>query len=141
MEVYSGDKPLTSEERKKLKEILLKNRGPAYIPGLVEKFGAHAGLFISQLLYWEGKGHNPDGWIYKSEKEMQEETGLTRSAQRKARKVLVGKGVMEEELRGLPRRLWYRSDLQALMTFLDVEPPSDAKQGSAGFGDWDDIPF
>ena len=76
---------------------------------------------MSQLLFWDGKGHDPDGWIYKTEKEMERETGLTRSAQRKARRVLVGKGVLEEDKRGLPRRLYYRADLRALMDIRSVE--------------------
>lgn len=101
MGVYSGDEPLTSEEREELRDTLLEDRGPAYVPWLVREFGPHGGLFMSQLLFWDGKGHDPDGWIYKTEKEMERETGLTRSSQRKARKVLVGKGVLEEDKRGL----------------------------------------
>src|SRR5215217_9490268 len=115
MGVYWGDEPLTSEEREELREDLLDDRGPAYVPWLVWEFGPHGGLFMSQLLYWDGKGHDPDGWIYKTEKEMEQETGLTRSSQRRARRVLVGKGVLEVDKRGLPRRLYYRTDLRALM--------------------------
>ena len=126
MGVYSGDEPLTSEEREELREALVEDRGPAYAAWLVREFGPHGGLFISQLLYWDGKGHDPDGWIYKTEKEMEQETGLTRSSQRKARKVLVGKGVLEEDKRGLPRRLYYRADLRALM---------DIKSGEANVGE------
>src|SRR5215203_692349 len=125
MGVYSGDEPLTSEEREELREALVEDRGPAYAAWLVREFGPHGGLFISQLLYWDGKGHDPDGWIYKTEKEMEQETGLTRSSQRKARKVLVGKGVLEEDKRGLPRRLYYRADLRALM---------DIQSGEANVG-------
>ncbi len=121
MGLYSGDEPLTSEEREELRDTLLEDRGPAYVPWLVREFGPHGGLFMSQLLFWDGKGHDPDGWIYKTEKEMKRETGLTRSAQRKARKVLVGKGVLEEDHRGLPRRLYYRADLLALMGILSGE--------------------
>jgi hypothetical protein len=119
MGLYEGREPLTSGEREELREILLEGRGPAYVPRLVREFGPHGGIFMSQLLYWDGKGHDPNGWIYKTEKEMEQETGLTRSAQRKARTVLKGKGVLEEDLRGLPRKLHYRTDLRALMDILD----------------------
>ncbi len=136
MGVYSGDEPLTSEEREELRESLLEDRGPAYIPWLVKEFGAQAGLFMSQLLFWDGKGHDPDGWIYKSEKEWRYETGLTRSAVRNARKILTRRGVLEEEKRGLPRRLYYRADLRALMTVLigapllsATEDPEDLWEG------------
>src|SRR5829696_9691010 len=131
MGVYSGDEPLTSEEREELREDLLEDRGPAYVPWLVREFGPHGGLFISQLLYWDGKGHDPDGWIYKTEREMEQETGLTRTYQRKARKVLVGKGVMEEDRRGLPRRLYYRADLRALTDILSGEGSSTEQMSYA----------
>jgi hypothetical protein len=121
MGVHSGDESLTSEEREELREAILEDRGPAYVPWLVREFGPHGGIFMSQLLFWDGKGHDPDGWIYKTEKEMERETGLTRSFQRKARKVLVGKGVLEQDLRGLPRQLYYRADLRALMDILSGE--------------------
>jgi hypothetical protein len=121
MAVYSRAEPLLSEERERLRKTLLENRRPAYVPWMVREFGPHGGLFLCQLLHWDGKGHDPDGWIYKTEKEMELETGLTRTFQRKARNVLVGKGVLEEDLRGLPRRLHYRADLRALMDILSGE--------------------
>jgi hypothetical protein len=127
MEVYSGEESLTSEEREELRDTLLEDRGPAYVPWMVKEFGPHAGLFMSQLLFWDGKGHDPNGWIYKTEKEMEQETGLTRSSQRKARKILVGKGVLEEDKRGLPRRLHYRADLRALMAILNGEVSTGQK--------------
>ncbi len=127
MGVYSGDESLTSEEREELRDTLLEDRGPAYVPWLVREFGPHAGLFMSQLLFWDGKGHDPDGWIYKTETEMERETGLTRSSQRKARKVLVGKGVLEEDKRGLPRRLHYRASLRALVDILSGEASTGQK--------------
>ncbi len=129
MGVYSGDEPLTSEEREELRETILEDRGPAYVPWLVREFGPHGGLFMSQLLFWDGKGHDPDGWIYKTEKQIERETGLTRSSQRKARRVLVRKGVLEEDKRGLPRRLHYRADLRALMGI----PSGEASTGQKAY--------
>jgi hypothetical protein len=52
MEFYSGDEPLTTENREELKETLWDDKKLAYFPWLVEMFGAQAGLFMSQLLYW-----------------------------------------------------------------------------------------
>ena len=42
---------------------------------LVKKLkGDHcAALFLGQLIYWTGKGANPDGWIYKTYQEWEEE--------------------------------------------------------------------
>ncbi len=93
----------------------------------VKELGPAAGIFVRQLLFWEGKGHDAEGWIYKTEEEMEHETGLTRWAQRKARKILVGRGVLEEDKRGLPRRLHYRVDLMALSQTLN---PNYSQEGS-----------
>jgi hypothetical protein len=131
MGVCSGDEPLTSEEREELREALLEDRGPAYVPWMVREFGPHGGIFMCQLLYWDGKGHDPDGWIYKTEREMEHETGLTRTSQRKARRVLIGKGVLEEDRRGLPRQLYYRADLRALMDIRTGEGSSTEQKARA----------
>ena len=47
--------------------------------------GVEAGVFASQFFYWHGKGHDPDGWVYKTQAEIEEETGLTRRNQETAR--------------------------------------------------------
>jgi hypothetical protein len=146
MGLYVGREPLTREEREELTETLLEDRGPAYAPWLVREFGPHGGIFMSQLLFWDGKGHDPDGWIYKTEKQMERETGLTRSSQRKARRVLVGKGVLEEDKRGLPRRLHYRTDLRALMDILSGKVTTGqgvraSEEGISGLTGEEDISF
>lgn len=81
--------------------------------------GATGGLFLSQLLYWSDKGADPDGWIYKTQEEWQEETALTRSEQERARRILRDKGILEEVKRGVPSRLFYRLNMDALATMLD----------------------
>jgi hypothetical protein len=85
------------------------------------RFSPAAGIFLRQLVFWIGKEHDPDGWIYKTETEMEEETGLTRHHQRKARKILVAAGVLEETKRSIPRKLYYRVDLKKLAEALDAE--------------------
>lgn len=85
----------------------------------VKKFGAFAGIYIRQLVFWADKGMDPDGWIYKSEGEWEDETGLSRDGQRKARKALEKFGVLESRRRGLPCRLWYRADLEKLAELLE----------------------
>jgi hypothetical protein len=46
------------------------------------------------LLFLSDKGHNPEGWVYKSEAEMGRETGLTKREQQTARRKLLGLGVI-----------------------------------------------
>jgi len=117
------------EERQDLKERIMESASDDYFElqaRCVKGLGPAAGIFARQLLFWEGKGHDAKGWIYKTEEEMEQETGLTRWAQRKARKVLVRKGVLEEVRRGLPCRLHYRVDL---MTLSETLNPSYSQEG------------
>jgi hypothetical protein len=86
--------------RQKVKEML-PNRTVGYSPDLARAVGgATIGLFLSQLLFLSDKGHNPDGWVYKSEAEMGRETGLTKREQQTARRKLLALGVIAIERRG-----------------------------------------
>jgi hypothetical protein len=80
--------------RQKVKD-LLPNQIVGYSPHLARIVGgATIGLFLSQLLFLSDKGHNPDGWVYKSEAEMGRETGLTKREQQTARRKLLSLGVI-----------------------------------------------
>ena len=74
----------------------------AYSPILAEIGGsAKAGIFLSQLLYWWGKGKDPQ-WIYKTIAEIEKETHLTRSQQDCAIRDWKRLGVIEVEIHGQP---------------------------------------
>jgi len=80
--------------RQKIKDML-PHRVVGYSPELARLVGgATTGLFLSQLLYLSDKGHNPEGWVYKSEAEMGQETGLTKREQQTARRKLLSLGVI-----------------------------------------------
>jgi hypothetical protein len=80
--------------RQKVKD-LLPNRIVGYSPDLARAVGgATTGLFLSQLLFLSDKGHDPNGWVYKSEAEMGKETGLTKREQQTARRKLLSLGVI-----------------------------------------------
>jgi len=80
--------------------------------------GVKQAIFASQLLYWHGKGKRADGFIWKTQEEWTEETGLSPAEQRTARKRLVKMGILEEQLKGVPATLHYRLDLEILETFI-----------------------
>jgi hypothetical protein len=71
-------------------------------------------LFVCQLLYWTGKGDDPDGWIYKTREEWTWEIGFSRWEQESARRELRKRGLLEERFKGIPRRLEYRLKLEAI---------------------------
>jgi hypothetical protein len=105
----NGHKPRTTtlphqqiaqNHRQRVKD-LLPNRTVGYSPDLARIVGgATTGLFLSQMLFLSDKGHNPEGWVYKSEAEMGKETGLTKREQQTARRKLLALGVIAIERRG-----------------------------------------
>lgn len=77
-----------------------------------------ASLFLSQLVYWNRRTTDPDRWIYKTREEWQEETGMTRYEQETARNKLKNLGILTEELRGLPAKMYYRLEEEILNDIL-----------------------
>ncbi len=69
-------------------------------PSLVKKFNCPAtAIFVSRFLFLDGKQKDEEGWIYKSQEEIELETGLTESMQRRARKLLRQNQILEERRR------------------------------------------
>jgi hypothetical protein len=94
-------------------------------------------LFLSQLIYWSDKGSDPD-WIYKTIPEWKEEISLSRYALDKARKFLVGKGVLECKVRKIKgssnTSFHYRIDIEkfveSFMEFLEKDDQTRMDTGS-----------
>ncbi|OGN09854.1 MAG: hypothetical protein A3J46_04705 [Candidatus Yanofskybacteria bacterium RIFCSPHIGHO2_02_FULL_41_11] len=90
----------------------------AYHASLAKALGsAKAGIFVGQLLYWYGKGRKGE-WIYKTIKEMQEETYLSRREQEGAIKIAKEKGVLEVRLLGIPAKRHFRIDINKLVMLI-----------------------
>lgn len=79
--------------------------------------GVTAALFLSQMIYWTNRSDD-DGWIYKTQEEWEEETGLSRYEQEGARKKLRSIGVLQEKKKGVPARLFYKVDNDVLFQSL-----------------------
>ncbi|HEC2625677.1 TPA: hypothetical protein R2K43_000835 [Raoultella planticola] len=89
--------------------------------------GVTAALFLSQMTYWTNRSDD-DGWVYKTQEEWEEETGLSRYEQEGARKKLRSIGVLLEKKKGVPARLFYKIDNDVLFQALaaankDAEKP------------------
>lgn len=76
--------------------------------------GVEESLFVSQFFSWYDKGHSPEEWIYRTQDEILEATGLTRRNQETARRRLRSLGMLEEQRAGIPARLTYRLNLDVL---------------------------
>lgn len=96
----------------------------AYFPRLAQVVrGVTPGLFLAQLCYWHGKQADPDGWIRKSAREMEDETGMVRSEQQSARRVLRLLQVVHERLRGVPATVEYQINFDRLQALWNAGPP------------------
>lgn len=112
-------------------EAILGDRPIAYHASLARALNSvTAGVFLSQLLYWQPRSQHTDGWVWKTQEQIYEETALTRREQETARAVLRKAGIIEEKRAGVPAKLYFRVDMQRL-----VERLSDFQQGRAGAGE------
>ncbi|MBN6075771.1 DNA replication protein [Aggregatibacter actinomycetemcomitans] len=95
---------------------LLRNTGRsiAYRPNLARLFGGVvAEIFFEQIFYWQDKA-DPVLGVYKTQEELEFETGLSRKEQETARKLLREKGVLIETHKRLEHRLYYKINLDVL---------------------------
>lgn len=91
----------------------------AYQPGLALVFrSVPVGIFLSQMLYWQGKETLSDGWMYKTIEEMKAETGLSRHQQNLIIKRLVAAGLIETKLAGIPAKRHFRLNLDEFLNRL-----------------------
>lgn len=106
------------------KDVLLKilmDKPVSYHADFAKVLGSvTAGLFLSQAIYWTGKGFMEDGWFYKSREEWKNELGMSRKEQETARKKLRNEGVLEEHLRSLPARIYYRVNFDRLIEIMRI---------------------
>lgn len=104
---------------KEVFKTFLTSRPIAFYPDFSAVGGStNAGVLLSQLFYWKDKESDPDGWIYKTQKDWLNEISLTRAEQETARKKLRDAGILQEKLKGNPAKLYYRIDFDALITAL-----------------------
>ena len=84
-------------------------RPVAYFPEIAKAFGSvKAGVFLCQLMYWYRDGKKaPEEWVWKTQAEWHDETALSRREQETARHALVKAGVLEEQRKGVPARMYF----------------------------------
>ena len=120
---------------------MLKNTGRviAYRPNLARLFGGViAEIFFEQIFYWQDKSDSELG-VYKTQEELEIETGLSRKEQETARKLLREKGVLIETHKRLEHRMYYKIDCEKLDELLAIlandtnehsrMPKSDIREG------------
>lgn len=94
-------------------------RAILYQPGLANVLGSvNAAIILSQLLYWHTRGKRPDGFVFKTSEEMQNETGLSRSEQDHALKILLDLNIIEKKLAQIPAKRHFRVNFVVLQKLL-----------------------
>lgn len=73
-----------------------------------------ATILLCQFIYWRGKESDPDGWLYKTAEEIEDETGLSYKEQKVARKHLKEAGFLEEHYARLDHNMRFRIDMSAI---------------------------
>jgi hypothetical protein len=109
---------MAKNKNQKLILEILGTRPIAFNASLAHAMGsAKAGLFLSQLLFWWEKGRDPD-WIYKTIKEVQEETSLSRREQETAIKICEDNDLIVVKLRGIPAKRHFHIKMENIANFL-----------------------
>ncbi|MFL5342816.1 MAG: hypothetical protein ACJ8F7_22000 [Gemmataceae bacterium] len=93
----------------------------AYQRALAHAVGdALAGLLASQLWYWSGRQpEEREGWFFMTQEQIFAETALSRREQETSRRKLRALGILEEERRGRPARLWYRINVKRVVQLIE----------------------
>jgi len=112
-----------SPQQKRLKKLFCGKSPSLYQPGLVTIFGFQLGLLLSQLAYWQGKQLSSDGWIYKTARDLEKETGLTLANQKYA--IHRGKelNILEMTYRQVPRKRHYKVSWERVAQIVENEAP------------------
>lgn len=95
----------------------------AFYPAFRKVLGLNAAAtqFLSQAVYWTER--TEDGWFYKTTEEWNEELGLTLEEVKGARKKLKSIGILTEQRKGIPAKLYYKVDTDELLAVLSGEKP------------------
>lgn len=95
------------------------NRPILYLAGLsIVLDSVNAGLMMSQLIFWSGKGGKKDGWIYKTMAEFKQETGLSRTQQETAIRICKEHGFIDYKLAGIPAKRHFKVNLKKIENML-----------------------
>ena len=109
--------------------LTLKKIGQAvaYYPNLTKKLGnVNASILLSQFIYWHNKTEHQLG-VYKTQSEIQAETGLSRKEQETGRKVLRELGLITETYKRTEHKLYFLFHPEAFDEWFENEamPESD----------------
>jgi hypothetical protein len=77
-----------------------------------------AAVILAQMVYWQKRN---DGEFFVTAEQLEKQTGVGRRGQANARKLLVQLGILYEKRRGVPAKLYFSVDLEALEALLQPD--------------------
>lgn len=87
----------------------------AYYPKLRKLTGStNATILLCQFIYWRGKESDPNGWLYKTAEDIEEETGLSYNEQKTARAALKDARLIDEHYARLDHQMRFKVNLDAV---------------------------
>ena len=107
----------------------------AYYPSLRKITGSTtATILLCQFIYWRGKESDPNGWLYKTSDEIEEETGLSYNEQKTARANLVSAELIEEHYARLDHQMKFRVNLNMINLLWGTEQTVIPESDNPSFG-------
>ena len=107
----------------------------AYYPSLRKITGSTtATILLCQFIYWRGKESDPNGWLYKTSDDIEEETGLSYNEQKTARANLVSAELIEEHYARLDHQMKFRVNLDMINLLWGTEQIVIPESGNPSFG-------
>lgn len=86
-----------------------------------------AAIFLSQLYYWSETMKR--GWFYKTAESWGQETGLSPKEQRRVRKILLAKNLIQEQKKGVPATIYFKFNFEI---FISVSREYYSQLGTLG---------
>jgi len=109
---------MIKNENQRLIMDILGTRPIAFNVDLAHALGSvNAGLLLSQLLFWDGKGDDPE-WTHKTIKEITGETGLSRSEQDTAIRICKKYNTIKVQRRGIPAKRYFQVNIDSIIKLL-----------------------
>lgn len=93
----------------------------AYFPVIARELNnKNAALLLQQLLYWQSRvvSLEAEGWFYKTIRELEDELDLSRHEQKTAIHLLIKHDLIEEQIKGIPPKRYFRVKIDNVIRFL-----------------------
>lgn len=119
----------TSRETvKKVRKSIMRTQG-VYVPtSWVKRWDLQTAAYLAHFLSYAGTQRDPEGWIWKSWTEVEDETGLTRGQQERVRKVLRDTEIIEVKTGGIGNKVHVRVNIPLLRLIDDLPPAKEVEE-------------